>query len=146
MYRDDKTIEHKRDTRGNVVQDKPNHVRRRSGFATALTLTLALGVALSGLLLYTAIQQNEANLARIQNLETENAVMRSSAEHPRAQEQTASVAENVTVTEAKPESAPAVEEPAQITEPVVAGCDTGNCEPVSAPEKILDVDNGETNG
>ncbi|MCL2228236.1 MAG: hypothetical protein FWC00_00225 [Firmicutes bacterium] len=81
MYKDDKTTEHKRDTHGNVVQDKRGRRRGPSGFLTALGVTMALALTLTGLLLHTSIQQNEANLARIQNLQQENAMIRSSLEH-----------------------------------------------------------------
>ena len=80
MYKNDQTVKHKRDSRGRIVQQEPQRKRSSSGFFTALGTAMAIALVLTGLLLYTSIQQNEVNIARLQNLEQENAILRSNSQ------------------------------------------------------------------
>jgi len=72
MYSENKTTEHMRDSRGRV--EVPNNQRRKnpvSQFLGYTAMVLALTLAVTGLLLYTSMQTNAANVAKIRELQNQ---------------------------------------------------------------------------
>ncbi|MDR0461952.1 MAG: hypothetical protein LBG88_01295 [Christensenellaceae bacterium] len=71
MYKTQKSDEHKRDAHGNVYV--PVKYKREkstaSSFISVAVTTLALGLVITGLLLHASVQNNQANLAKIEHLE-----------------------------------------------------------------------------
>ena len=78
MYKEQHSEMHLRDQRGNVyvpIKQKKEKSAASSFVSVAVT-TLVLGLAVTGLLLHASMKNNEQNLAKIDTLEHQIAVVR----------------------------------------------------------------------
>jgi len=70
------SVTHYRDNRGRIVAVEPvRHEKRSSGlsrFLGGVVASLVFGLALSGILLYTAMQTNAENYAKIDQIERQS--------------------------------------------------------------------------
>jgi len=74
MY-NQRTVTHYRDARGRIVPVENGKVKTYGGlsrFLGGVVATLAFGLALGGVLLYTAMQTNAENYAKIEQIERQN--------------------------------------------------------------------------